>query len=720
MAKPSPQRNPSFVLPENFKDEILNTSQDLICIAGMDGYFKYLNPAWEAILGYTIDELMARPFLEFIHPDDHGRINREVAHLAAGNRSVDFENRFVCRDGSMRYISWRATPLLDKQLMFCIGRDLSERKRTEKALLVSEARYRELFNGMHNGVAVYEISDNGHSVIIKDVNPAAEKIDKIKKKDIIGKPAVRIFPAIQEFGLLDVFKRVWMTGIPERHPIKFYRDDRISGWRENLVYRLPTGEIVAVYQDLSDIKKAEIELNQTVRFYEDIIENVQDGIWVSDRQDVVFYLNKGMEIIAGVSKKSIVGKSVFHDFDFETTGEFLKYYREARERLKPVWYEVPVQTPAGKNTWQNGWLVPRIRGHEFDGMICTIRDITLRKEAEDTLKQNEEKYRMLFMNMLNGFALHKIVVDDNNNPVDYIFLEVNAAFEAMAGLKQKDILNKRVSEVLPGIQDDPADWIGKYGEVALHEKPLHFEAYSAPLKRWYMVNAFSMENGCFATVIQDITGMKKAELQIKRDLKEKDVLLRELYHRTKNNMQLITSILRLKARAVQSDELQLIFRDIENKIRSMALVHQKLYESGDLYSLDLKSYLEDLINYIRDSFFPDRERIRLNFSGDEATVRIDTAIPLGLVINELLSNAVKYAFPNGRKGEIHIRQKVLSGNRIQLKIVDDGVGVSPDFDPEKDASLGLKTIIDLVENQLNGKIEFQLSDGFCCQILLQG
>ncbi len=126
------------------RDRILNTSQNLICIAGMDSWFKYLNPAWERVLGYTQEELLSRPFLDFIHPDDHAKNDSEVDQLAAGHPTIDFENRYIGKDGSIHTISWTATPMLEEQTMYCIGRDISEQKQAEKALEAYQQRLKAL------------------------------------------------------------------------------------------------------------------------------------------------------------------------------------------------------------------------------------------------------------------------------------------------------------------------------------------------------------------------------------------------------------------------------------------------------------------------------------------------------------------------------------------------------------------------------------------------
>jgi PAS domain S-box-containing protein len=119
---------------EEDRDRIFNMSYDLICVAGTDGYFKFLNLAWERMLGYTREELLSRPFLDFIHPDDHHKNDEEVARLAAGHVTVDFENRYIHKDGSIRTLSWSATPLPEKGLMYCIGRDITKRKKDEQLI----------------------------------------------------------------------------------------------------------------------------------------------------------------------------------------------------------------------------------------------------------------------------------------------------------------------------------------------------------------------------------------------------------------------------------------------------------------------------------------------------------------------------------------------------------------------------------------------------------
>ncbi|MBN1780578.1 PAS domain S-box protein [bacterium] len=221
-------------------------------------------------------------------------------------------------------------------------------------------------------------------------------------------------------------------------------------------------------------------------------------------------------------------------------------------------------------------------------------------------------------------------------------------------------------------------------------------------------------------IVQDITQRKNDEMRIQNALDEKEVLIRELYHRTKNNMQIISSMLRLKSRVMPDENLRTMVADIENKIQSMALVHKKLYESQNLDSLDLKSYLKDLVTLIGKSYIHRLSNIGLEFEGEQVVVSIDTATPLGIVINELMTNAIKHAFPEGRKGRIWIKLAKTAGEEtITIDINDNGIGFPKGFNIEKNSNLGLDTVIDLVRNQLAGEIKCRSSKGVHWRIVIK-
>lgn len=223
----------------------------------------------------------------------------------------------------------------------------------------------------------------------------------------------------------------------------------------------------------------------------------------------------------------------------------------------------------------------------------------------------------------------------------------------------------------------------------------------------------------FADLVWDIAERKRTEELLKRDLKEKEVLLRELYHRTKNNMQVISSMLRLHVLESKNQQLTDFFKEMDTKILSMALVHQKLYEMGDLFHLNLKEYFEDVVQLIRTSILPSSPAINICVIGEEVKVLLDTAMPCGIIVNELVTNSIKYAFPTQTRGHIEIEIHANEEHEISLKISDDGAGLPKGFNPKKDGGLGFRTIYDLVEYQLDGHVRFDSNRGLCCIIVIK-
>ena len=206
--------------------------------------------------------------------------------------------------------------------------------------------------------------------------------------------------------------------------------------------------------------------------------------------------------------------------------------------------------------------------------------------------------------------------------------------------------------------------------------------------------------------------LRESEEAVRRSLREKEVLLQEVYHRTKNNMQVIASLLEMQSLISEDEGTRGVMKEMVGRIKSMALVHRKLYESKDLSRIDLGEYIEDLAAGIRSSFLDDRKGVEIRVDAVRGIVSLlDTAIPCGLALNELVVNSVKHAFPGGRKGSIQIRLRRQDDGAIELRVADDGVGLPPDFDTERDGRLGLRTVVSLIQYQLHGTVEHPGGEG---------
>jgi two-component sensor histidine kinase len=220
----------------------------------------------------------------------------------------------------------------------------------------------------------------------------------------------------------------------------------------------------------------------------------------------------------------------------------------------------------------------------------------------------------------------------------------------------------------------------------------------------------------FVVTFNDITERQKAEEQVRQSLREKELLLREVYHRTKNNMNVITALLSLRSENSRDPAVIQTFKDIEYRIKAMALVHQKLYQSLDLSRIDMGEYLSDLSSLLVKTAPGSMGRIALEFDMIPLLVPIDVAIPLGLIVTELFSNVVKHALR--KNGEVRVRLGLsrLGTGDIELTFSDDGVGVPPGFDFRTGRTLGLQTVIMLVEHQLRGRVEFEGGHGVSCRV----
>jgi PAS domain S-box-containing protein len=218
--------------------------------------------------------------------------------------------------------------------------------------------------------------------------------------------------------------------------------------------------------------------------------------------------------------------------------------------------------------------------------------------------------------------------------------------------------------------------------------------------------------------VRDITPRKQAEEALRASLHEKEILLKEIHHRVKNNMQVISSLLNLQSRHLTDKAAIEMFRESQHRIRSMALVHEKLYQSKDLSRIDFSKYIESLIMFLFHSYRVNSDLVRMKTEVGDVLLDINSAIPCGLIINELVMNAVKHAFPEGRKGEIIVSLKPSGDDRFTLAVSDDGVGFPAGLDFRKTETLGMQLVTMLVD-QLDGTISLERKPGTRFEIVFR-
>jgi len=329
--------------------------------------------------------------------------------------------------------------------------------------------------------------------------------------------------------------------------------------------------------------------------------------------------------------------------------------------------------------------------------------------VEKALREREERVRLSFENANDGAVL----VDPNGN-----MERVNNRMCDILGYSKEELERMTVNDIA-----HPED--KKIGTEFI-EKSISGEIESAVLVKryfhkqghiiWGQVSSSIIKDAkenpiCFISHVQDITQRKQAEEQIRASLKEKEILLREIHHRVKNNMQVIISLLRLQADKIEDKKYADMFKESWNRIKSMSLIHEKLYQTQNFANIDFGTHLKSLVDSLLVSYGVDTSKIRINMKIEAIPLDIENAVPCGLIVNELVSNSLKHAFPQEREGNVHIGLKAIIENEFELAVIDDGIGMPEDLDIEKSDSIGLTLVKMLAVHQLGGLIEMNLTEG---------
>ncbi|RPI66271.1 MAG: hypothetical protein EHM47_17040, partial [Ignavibacteriales bacterium] len=268
------------------------------------------------------------------------------------------------------------------------------------------------------------------------------------------------------------------------------------------------------------------------------------------------------------------------------------------------------------------------------------------------------------------------------------------------------IIGKNLWEILPMYRDTQVkrDFIN----VMKSQVPGSFEVEGKITPRWYRISVFPSQEGVSLYAV-DITLSRAYEEQLKNSLKQKETLLKEVHHRIKNNLQIIISILNLQSYYIKDPQALEIFRQSQNRIRSMALIHEKLYKTENLNSINLGNYVSDVVRHLYSTYSTNKDVVDISLDLDNIYLDSNTAISFGLILNELVSNSLKYAFPGDRKGNIKIIARKESPNML-FELSDNGVGFPSDIDFRNTTSLGLQLVNTLVD-QLNGELVMSNKQG---------
>ena len=337
-----------------------------------------------------------------------------------------------------------------------------------------------------------------------------------------------------------------------------------------------------------------------------------------------------------------------------------------------------------------------------------------RKKNQEALLESERKYRSLVENAPVG-----IFRTDSRGRA----LSTNSAMARILRLSSPQAAVEHytnLGEQLYLQRERRDQFLASLREVGFVED-FEFEARAADGQRlWLSMNArveSYREDGSFAIegFTSDITERKRAEEQLRRNLEEKEILLREVHHRVKNNLNVISSLLNLQSSVIQTPEQALAaFQNCRDRILSMALVHEELYKSQNYARVDMDEYLDRLTRHLQLAY-GSGEGIQVSADAEGIVLNVSTSIPCGLILNELITNAFKHAFPKGGGGEIHILLRKVDDEYFDLSVSDNGIGLPEGYDRNKNGSLGL-TLVRLLTEQLEGSLSISTENGTRCNI----
>lgn len=492
-----------------------------------------------------------------------------------------------------------------------------------------------------------------------------------------------------------------------------FRDitDRLKLEEEKLRLKVVEETNKALKNEIEERKKVETRLRENEAYTRNIISSSLDMICATDPEDKIVEFNKAAQECFGYKRKEIIGKpvSVLYALDEER-----KRIMEALENTGGFQGEVINKRKNGERfiTYLSGSLLYDEKGNVI-GSMGVSRDITEAKRAEEKSQIQSAKLKAIVES-----RSHLIwTVNRKNELVLYNehfqkFYKDNFRKKIQSGDIPWDDLDQLLSEPekekIARAYDMAFTGKEQFFEVQFknkRNKPVWMEIHLSPIS----LDGKEKEVFEVSSIAQDITEKKLYEEKIESSLKEKEVLLQEVHHRVKNNLQVISSILNLQTSYIDDERVVNILKESQNRIKSMAFIHESLYQANDFSKINFSEYVKNLASNLVYSYRTGHEKINLSLKLKPLTLPLDTAIPCGLIINELVSNALKYAFPGETRGTVEI-QLYLKNNKVHLEVSDDGTGLPEGIDYKNTASLGLQLVVTLVE-QLSATIRLGKTKG---------
>ncbi len=750
---------------------IVENTGDNITVLDMNFRITYVSPSIRKLRGYSVEEVMAQTLDQILLPESFKKIGEVLAEQMAleAEGTADPQRRAIieleeyCKDGSRIWVEDVFSFIRDDSGrpmgILSVSRDITDRKRLEEALqkkneelvlvtdqlekilgsqdrarLVllsiledekiarqvlreSEEKYRTLIET--TPCVICKLKPDGTTIFVNDY---LSVVTGYCPDEFIGRNWWDLlYPGElrgQKVQLYEAFKSGDVHGYEMTLRGK-EGSSRVILWDSFNTYGT-YGELIEINGvgiDITDRKEAEQQARYQLQFLYVVINAIKAPIFFKNTEGRYSGCNAAFEEYVGHPLSELIGKTVFDLWPRDLAEVYHQKDLELLETGGEQTYEAQARSADGS---YRDMLYRKSLYHGKDGSIGGIVgvmvDVTDRKRAEEAVRESER----FALSTVNALPSSIAIIDERGE-----ILSVNSAWRTFAFENMQNPI-----DVFEGInyltvcdmaQGEHADGAAEFAagiraviKKELESYLLEYPCHSPSVKRWFTgrVNRFPGDGPTRIVVSHtDITELKLAEEKISTSLHEKEVLLREIHHRVKNNMQVISSLIGLQNSYITNGaDVSVALGEMQNRIKSMAIVHEKLYRSENLARIDFSEYLASLSASVFQSLNIDADRVELRLNVGLVTLGIDEAVPCGLLVNELVTNALNHGFPGGRKGVITVSMEDVGEGGCRISIKDDGVGLPDGFDVEASNSLGIR-LVGILTKQIGGTLEVRTEKG---------
>ncbi len=730
----------------------MEASYEPMVVYDFEGRAQYINPAFTRVFGWTADEVIGKK-IDFV-PDEEKEITfKEIAAAIYDGYKSNFETRRRTKDGRILDVGISAARFkgVDGAVkgMVVNLRDITQQKKQEREIKLSEARFKHMVELA--GDWFWEMDS---ALRFSEISPKFFNMTGIGKEEIIGKtswdfitPQKRLCdPALWqahtdnlkahrpfyqfEYGLVTPSQKPFhmsISGVP-----LFDQQGKFTGYRgsgSEITDRVQANKALRkAHDDLEKkVKARTAELAESRRNFMQAFHESPAWMCITDMGTGRFIeVNDAYSHGLGRTREELIGKTTLEAAIWpnqEARKKWLSMVQPGVDSGSPGTIEAELQHKDGSTRMVTG-SVGVMQWDDSQAFLSTAIDVTERMKAQAALRESEQRYRTVLDNTGTAIA----IVDENT-----FITFANREFEHLSGYSSDEYLGR--IKWTQFVHDDDVDRMQEFARRRRTDDddvPNQYEfrmvTRSGEIRNILLVTEMLPGTNSNVCSLMDVTELKSAqeELRKHRDrledivadrthelrtaLAEKEVLLREIHHRVKNNMAVVSSLLNLQANKVNDLHVQMALQESQNRVRTMALIHETLYRSDSLAEVDLQSYIDGLVASLTGIFETQPGRIGFHVDAGGVKLEVNKAVPCGLIINELVTNTLKYAFPQNSLGDVHIVARRLDEDAIELVLSDTGVGFPTELDIHKEKSLGLR-LIGLMVEQLHGQWKIENCGG---------